>query len=148
MNQRDLAALRAVALARGTTIEAGAAIEALADMVEAAAEYEQVGWLHDAGRMFVSGIKALPEGQPRPEGWEPVYVKRATAPPVPQEPEQRMTYQEWLGTLAVCPTCGSDNPVIWVTGTVANPDRERCHDPWHDPWHTPDAVADTPKAQG
>lgn len=30
-----------------------------------------------------------------------------------------------------CPTCESDNRMVYVTGTPRNPNRERCHDPWH-----------------
>lgn len=76
--------------------------------------YEQVGWLHDKGRMFVSGIKALPEGQPQPEGWRPVFV-RVEDP----EPER-------------CPTCGSAAPTYCTLGyTHIWRDGMCCPDPWH-----------------
>lgn len=93
--------------------------------------YEQVGWLHDEGRMFVSGIKALPEGQPQPEGWRPVYVK------VP-EPER-------------CPTCGSDNPGGEIMPAHIESEDQllgflcgegRCPDPWHST-AAPDVSAST-----
>lgn len=34
-------------------------------------------------------------------------------------------------SLVACPTCGSDNPSGMLTGTPANPDRERCSDRFH-----------------
>lgn len=81
--------------------------------------YEQVGCtlVHD-GQRYWSILPRIVE--PGGEVWQPVYVKVPVDPVAP-------TVQE----LERCPTCGSDNPSIYVTGTPQNPDRERCPDPWH-----------------
>lgn len=89
--------------------------------------YEQVGWLTHLGAFYEVGRTLRSHAEWC--DWQPVYVK------VPEpEPEHRPTTVKPEGgaaRLLRCPTCGSDNPSIYVTGTPQNPDRERCSDPWH-----------------
>lgn len=73
----------------------GLAAAVLADLREAGAvlgqdEYEQVGYIRGDRSMFVTASGPLRGTEP-PEGWEPVFVRRAGE-----------------GTPPTCPRCGED----------------------------------------